>query len=87
MRKASKGKLSNHWKPAIEAVLDVYLGENKTNFKFEGKEYTPKSFAEYVKINPSNYVTITSFKHAKMYEEFVLNIPDIAFSKQMLFSS
>ena len=69
-------ELSPKWKKATESVLDVYLGENKEKFEFEGKEYTPKSFAEYVKINPSNYVTITSFKHAKMYDDFVLNIPD-----------
>lgn len=69
-------QLSPKWKKATESVLDVYLGVNQQEFKFDGKEYTPKSFAEYVKINPSNYVTITSFNHAKMYDKFVLNIPD-----------
>ncbi|PKH51156.1 aminopeptidase [Tenacibaculum sp. Bg11-29] len=69
-------ELSPRWKQATESVLDVYLGENKKEFEFEGKKYTPKTFAEYVKIDPSNYVTISSFKHAKMYDKFVLNIPD-----------
>jgi bleomycin hydrolase len=69
-------QLSPKWKKATESVLDVYLGENKKDFEFEGKQYTPKSFAEFVKINPSNYITLTSFNHAKMYDEFVLNIPD-----------
>ncbi|WP_422091878.1 aminopeptidase C [Tenacibaculum ovolyticum] len=69
-------ELSPRWKQATESVLDVYLGENKKEFEFEGKKYTPKTFAEYVKINPSNYVTISSFTHAKMYDKFILNIPD-----------
>ncbi len=69
-------ELSPRWKKATESVLDVYLGENKANFEFEGVNYTPKSFAEHIKINPENYVSITSFQHAKMYDEFVLNIPD-----------
>ncbi|MCD8435765.1 C1 family peptidase [Tenacibaculum dicentrarchi] len=69
-------ELSPRWKKATESVLDVYLGENKKTFNFDGASYTPKSFAEHIKINPENYVSITSFQHAKMYDEFVLNIPD-----------
>ncbi|CAM1347519.1 C1 family peptidase [Tenacibaculum insulae] len=69
-------ELSPKWKQAIESVLDVYLGENKNEFEFEGKKYTPKSFADYVKINPSNYISLTSFMHAKVYDDFILNIPD-----------
>ena len=69
-------KLSTNWKPAINAVLDIYLGSIPTKFEFEGKNYTPKSFAEVVKINPENYITLTSFTHASYYNPFILNIPD-----------
>lgn len=69
-------ELSPKWKLAIESVLDVYLGKNAQEFEFEGKTYTPKTFAEFVKITPSDYVTLSSFKHAKNYEKFVLSIPD-----------
>ncbi|MBE7628393.1 C1 family peptidase [Tenacibaculum piscium] len=69
-------QLSPKWKQATQRVLDVYLGENKNEFSFEGKKYTPKSFAEFTKINPSEYLTITSFEHQKMYDKFILNIPD-----------
>ncbi|WP_299123802.1 C1 family peptidase [uncultured Tenacibaculum sp.] len=78
-------ELSPRWRKATEGVLDVYLGENKKEFTFEGKTYTPKSFAEYVKIDPSNYVTLTSFEHAKKYDKFVLNIPD-NFSNGMFYN-
>lgn len=69
-------KLSKKWKPATEAVLDIYLGENITNFTYEGENYTPDSFREAMKIIPENYVTLTSFTHAPFYKSFILNIPD-----------
>ncbi|MDT0556608.1 aminopeptidase C [Patiriisocius hiemis] len=69
-------KLSKKWKHAVEGVLDVYLGKNVTQFTYKGKQYTPKSFLELTKINPRDYVTITSFTHAPFYKTFILNIPD-----------
>ncbi|MBF03587.1 MAG: aminopeptidase [Flavobacterium sp.] len=69
-------QLSNHWKSAIDAVLDVYLGKIPTSFTYEGQTYSPKSFMEMTKIEPSNYVTLTSFSHQPYYEAFILNIPD-----------
>ncbi|MGB0864158.1 MAG: aminopeptidase C [Saprospiraceae bacterium] len=77
MRKSSKGKLSNHWKPAIEAVLDVYLGEVPETFEYEGKTYDAKSFAKKaVGINPSDYIEISSYSHHDFYAPFVLEVPD-----------
>lgn len=69
-------KLSTKWKTAISSVLDVYLGKKPTEFTFEGKKFTPKSFAEFAKIKPENYVTLTSFSHQPFYIPFILNIPD-----------
>ncbi|WP_299553244.1 C1 family peptidase [Seonamhaeicola sp.] len=69
-------KLSKKWKGAIDAVLSTYLGSNPTTFEYEGKQYTPQSFLEMTKLNPSDYVSITSFTHAPFYSEFILNIPD-----------
>lgn len=69
-------KLSKKWKPATEAVLDIYLGENVSNFTYEGKSYTPESFRKALKIEPQDYITITSFTHAPFYSSFILNIPD-----------
>ena len=69
-------KLSPKWKEAIEAVLDIYLGENIDSFTYDGKSFTPESFKKYLKINPNDYVTITSFSHEPFYKDFILNIPD-----------
>lgn len=69
-------KLSPQWKEAVNAVLDVYLGKNVTDFTFEGKKYTPKSFLEMTKLKTSDYVTISSFTDEPLYKPFLLDIPD-----------
>jgi bleomycin hydrolase len=69
-------KLSPQWKEAINAVLDVYMGKNVTEFTFEGKKYTPKSFMEVTKINTNDYVTISTFTNYPYYKTFLLDIPD-----------
>lgn len=69
-------KLSKKWHAAIDGVLDAYIGKNVTNFTFEGKQYTPQTFLEMTKIQPEEYVNITSFTQASFYSKFILNIPD-----------
>jgi len=69
-------KLSPQWKDAINAVLDVYMGKNVTEFTYEGKKYTPKTFMEMTKLNPNDYVTISSYTNEPYYKPFLLDIPD-----------
>jgi bleomycin hydrolase len=69
-------QLSPRWKTSVEAILDIYLGKNISTFSYKGKEYTPKSFQKMVKINPSDYITLTSFSHQPFNTNFILNIPD-----------
>lgn len=69
-------KLSAKWKPAIAAVLDTYIGKNVQNFTFEGKQYTPQTFLAMTKIQPKEYINISSFTQAPFYSKFILNIPD-----------
>ncbi|RFC55603.1 C1 family peptidase [Brumimicrobium aurantiacum] len=68
--------LSKNWKAGLSGILDAYLGEDPTTFTYEGKEYTPKSFAESTKLNMDDYVSLTSFTHFPMHEEVQLLIPD-----------
>lgn len=69
-------RLSKKWKPAVNAVLDTYLGEQVDHFSFENKKYTPKEFSDKMGIKPSDYISLTSFTHAPFYSSFILNIPD-----------
>lgn len=69
-------KLSTAWKNGLEGILNAYLGENPKSFSFNGKEYTPMSFAESLGLNLDDYVFITSFSHHPFYKKFVLEVPD-----------
>ncbi|RYM35611.1 aminopeptidase [Brumimicrobium glaciale] len=68
--------LSNTWKAGLNGILDAYFGEDPTKFTYEGKEYTPKSFAASTKLNMDDYVSLTSFTHFPMHEEVQLMIQD-----------
>jgi bleomycin hydrolase len=71
-----KKTLSPRWKKALNCILDIYLGDAPDKFEYEGKEYNPKSFAEYLGIEPENYISYTSYTHHPFYKNFVLEIPD-----------
>lgn len=71
------GVLSSSWRQAVEATLDAYLGAYPAEFKYKGKTYTPRSFADkVVKINPDDYVQITSYTHQPFYQEMAIEVPD-----------
>ena len=73
----NKGKkLTPVWMDAYSALLDVYLGAFPEEFEYQGKKYTPKSFATSLGIQKENYVTLTSYTHQPFYNKFVLDIPD-----------
>ena len=71
------GKLTPNWRAAYEGAIDAYLGKAPEKFTWEGKEYTPKTFAkEVVGINPDDYIEIGSDLNYPLYEQFVLLVPD-----------
>jgi bleomycin hydrolase len=73
----NKGKtLTPHWKTGYERILDMYLGEYPESFSYRGKNYTPVSFANELEINSNDYITLSSYTHEKMYEPFILDVPD-----------
>lgn len=71
------------WKKALNSTLDSYLGSVPKNFTYEGKQYTPASFRDFLGINPDNYIEISSFKHHPFYSKFVLEVPDNWSSSQV----
>ena len=76
--KANKnGKLSTSWRNAFDATLDAYLGEEHAQFGYNGKTYTPRSFAdEVIGIDPDEYVQLTSWTHHPFYEACQIQVPD-----------
>lgn len=69
-------KISNQWKVGFQGILDAYLGKCPENFTYEGKNYTPKSFASSLGLNMNDYVTITSYTHHPFYSQFVVEVQD-----------
>ena len=68
--------LSPYWRDALNGILDAYFGKVPTQFTYNEKNYSPLSFANYLDIQPDNYLLFTSFNHHPYYEKFVLEIPD-----------
>jgi bleomycin hydrolase len=70
-------KLSSAWHDAFKLTLNSYLGEIPKKFQYEGIQYTPQSFAgNFIGLDMSDYVEITSFTHHPFYTKFILEIPD-----------
>lgn len=69
-------KLTPVWKKGLSAIYDTYLGECPEQFEYQGKTYTPKSFAAMLGLDMNNYVSLTSFSHHPFYSTFSIEIPD-----------
>ena len=69
-------KRSPEYYKLLNSVFDTYLGAVPETFKYKGKEYTPKSFAESLGLNMDDYVEITSFSHKPFYKPFAVEVPD-----------
>lgn len=71
-----QGKLTTAWKTAFEGVLDAYLGELPESFEYQGKSYTPQSYAKSLGLDMDDYITLTSYTHHPFYETFILEVAD-----------
>lgn len=72
----SRKPLSTAWKRGYNAILDEYFGVVPATFVYEGKEYTPESFAASLPLDMDDYVELTSYTHHPFYEKFILEVPD-----------
>ena len=64
-----------NWQKDVQDVIDKYLGQCPDSFVFEGKTYTPLSFAESLGINADDYVSLTSYLHHPFNQWFVIEAP------------
>lgn len=74
--KGNLRKLSPVWTEGFSGIYDAYLGECPESFTYNGKEYTPLSYAGSLGLNMDDYVSLTSYTHHPFYEQFALEIPD-----------
>jgi len=61
----------------VESILNHYLNEPPKKFTYEGREYTPKSFAsDYLKLNPDEYVDVMSIMESGFWKKTIYDVPD-----------
>lgn len=75
-RESNGAGISTAWKGALSGVLDAYLGKDPKEFEFEGKKYTPKTYAQSLGLNMDDYISLTSFTNHEMYAPCQLAIAD-----------
>ncbi len=68
--------LSTAWRKGLKGILDAYFGEVPETFEYNGKTYTPQSYATSLPLEMSDYIPLTSFTHHPYYETFPVEVPD-----------
>jgi aminopeptidase C len=74
VRKDAKEPLP-HWKDSVLAVIERFVGQCPESFVYEGKTYSPRSFAESLGLNLDDYVSLTSYTHHPFNTSFVIEAP------------
>lgn len=69
-------KRSPEYYKLIDNLFDIYLGKLPEKFTYQGKEYTPKTFAASLGLNMDDYIELTSFTHHPYYQKFEVEVPD-----------
>ena len=64
-----------NWQADVQNVIDKYVGKCPETFVYEGKTYTPQSFAESLGLNLDDYVSLTSYTHHPFNQWFVIEAP------------
>lgn len=72
----NSSRMTTAWKRGFDGVLNAYFGELPTTFTYEGKTYTPQTFAQSLPIDMNDYVALTSFTHHPFYKPFGLELAD-----------
>ena len=60
----------------FDVALDIYLEKTPEKFFIKEVEYSPKSFAQSVKVIPDDYIELTSYRIYPYYSKVDLEIPD-----------
>lgn len=75
--KVGNGKVDFSWKKNFKDTLDAYLGKVPETFEYEGKTYTPKSFAnEQVSLQANDYIEFISQTNTAYWQKAMMMVPD-----------
>lgn len=68
---------SPKWPNAVQGILNAYIGKVPSKIEYEGKELTPKQFAdEVLQIPYDDYLEFTSYSYMPFWKQGELLIPD-----------
>lgn len=76
MKDMGNDGISTSWITALNGILDAYFGADVKEFDYNGKKYTPKTYAQSLGLNMDDYVSITSFTNHEKYAKCMLAIQD-----------
>ena len=76
LAKSDQPKLSPAWRNGLQGIIDAYLGKAPQTFTYEGKSYTPKTFAASLGLNMNDYISFTSYTHHPFWTEFAVEVQD-----------
>ena len=74
--KNPNGKLSTAWMKGYNGIIDSYLGQIPESFTYNGKDYTPQTFAKELGLDMDDYVSLTSYTHHPFYTAFPIEVED-----------
>ena len=66
-----------NWQEEVQSHIDRYVGRCPESFTYEGKTYTPRTFADQLGLNFDDYVSLTSFTHHPFNKWFIIESPYI----------
>ena len=75
-------KKNNEWNEkvvvaTIKDIMNHYIGVPPTEFKVDGKTYTPKTYLNnYLKLKPDDYVEILSYEQEPFWKQVEYKVPD-----------
>ena len=64
-----------NWQDSVQALIDRYVGRCPEQFTYQGKTYTPITFAQSLGLNMDDYVSLTSYLHHPFNQWFVIEAP------------
>lgn len=76
IHKNGNKRLSTAWMSGFKGILNAYLGEAPETFTYNGKTYTPQSYAKELGLDSNNYISISSFLYKPFYQPFAVEVPD-----------
>lgn len=68
--------LTPAWLKGFSGIMDAYLGPLPETFTYQGKQYTPHTFKDYLGLKQDDYISLSSFTHHPFYKPFAIEVPD-----------